>query len=106
MIEKTFAMQGPLAELRVEALAVEQLIPHAGNAKLHPPEQVAQIAASIQAFGFNDPIAVDEKNVIIEGHGRLLAARQLGLKTVPVIRCLIYLKRRRRRIYWLITSCA
>jgi ParB family chromosome partitioning protein len=86
MKKKTFATQAPLADLRVEALAVEQVIPHAGNAKLHPPEQVAQIAASIQAFGFNDPVAVDEKNVIIEGHGRLLAARQLGLKTVPVIR--------------------
>lgn len=56
------------------------------NAKEHPQEQIGQIASSISEFGFNDPIAIDDKNVIIEGHGRLLAAQKLGLKQVPVIR--------------------
>lgn len=53
--------------------------------KEHPDRQVKQIADSIQAYGFNDPVAVDENNDVIEGVGRVLAAKQLGLKTIPVI---------------------
>lgn len=75
-----------MPELKVEVVSIEDLIPYANNAKQHPPEQVAQIAASIQEFGFNDPIAVDETNTIIEGHGRLLAARKLGLSEIPIVR--------------------
>ena len=71
--------------LTIDWLPTDQLIPYANNAKQHPAEQVSQIAASIQAFGFNDPIAVDGDCVVIEGHGRLLAALKLGLETVPVI---------------------
>jgi len=71
--------------LSIDWLPTDQLIPYANNAKQHPAEQVSQIAASIQAFGFNDPIAVDGDCVVIEGHGRLLAALKLGLETVPVI---------------------
>lgn len=56
------------------------------NAKLHPDSQIKQIVNSITEFGFNDPIAVDEDMVILEGHGRLLAAKQLKLNTVPVIK--------------------
>ncbi len=73
-------------DLVVEKLSIDALIPYANNAKDHPPEQVAQIAASIREFGFNDPIAVDAENGIIEGHGRLLAARAIGMAEVPVIR--------------------
>lgn len=54
--------------------------------KSHPTHQIEQIAASIDAFGFNDPIALDENNNIIEGMGRVLAAKQLKLKKIPVIR--------------------
>jgi ParB-like chromosome segregation protein Spo0J len=61
------------------------LIPYARNARAHSDEQVAQIAASIRAFGFTSPILVDGKNGIIAGHGRLLAARKLGMGEVPVI---------------------
>jgi ParB family transcriptional regulator, chromosome partitioning protein len=74
------------APLKIEFLGPDSLIPSASNPKLHPPEQVAQIAASIREFGFNDPIGVDADLTVIEGHGRLLAAQKLGLKTVPVIR--------------------
>ena len=55
------------------------------NARTHSDEQVAQIAASIREFGFTNPILTDGDNGVIAGHGRLLAARKLGMKTVPVI---------------------
>ena len=70
----------------IEKLPVGLLKPYENNAKLHPQEQIDQIAASIREFGFNDPIAVDENNMVIEGHGRLLACEQLGIKEVEVIR--------------------
>jgi DNA modification methylase len=69
----------------VEARAVASLLPYAGNARTHSPEQVAQIAASILEFGFVAPVLVDERGEIIAGHGRLLAAQSLGLETVPTI---------------------
>lgn len=53
--------------------------------KEHPDRQIRQIAESIKAYGFNDPVAIDENNEVIEGVGRILAARQLGLKKIPVI---------------------
>ena len=66
---------------------IKDLIPYAGNARKHDDKNVAEIAASINEYGFNDPIAVNEKdNVIIEGHGRLLAAQKLGMESVPVIK--------------------
>jgi ParB family chromosome partitioning protein len=58
--------------------------------KEHPAHQIEQIAASIQAFGFNDPIAMEATGDIVEGVGRLLAAQKLGLETLPVI-CLPHL---------------
>lgn len=73
--------------LKVEYLKTEELTPYAGNAKLHPAEQIEQIKRSIEEFGFNDPIAIwGADNTIIEGHGRLIAAEELGIEKVPVIR--------------------
>src|SRR5882762_3606724 len=69
----------------IEKWPIERLIPYARNARSHADEQVAQIAASIAEFGFNNPILVDSKAGIIAGHGRLLAARKLQLTEVPVI---------------------
>ncbi|MDI3306252.1 MAG: site-specific DNA-methyltransferase [Acetobacteraceae bacterium] len=77
--------QAPWAASAVEARAVAPLLPYAGNARTHSPEQVAQIAASILEFGFVAPVLVDERGEIIAGHGRLLAAQSLGLDTVPTI---------------------
>jgi DNA modification methylase len=74
------------------------LIPDAGNARTHSDAQVAQIAGSIRAFGFNNPVLVDGANGIIAGHGRLLAARQLGLATVPTIE-LAHLSAAQKRAY-------
>lgn len=64
---------------------VNDLIPYANNARTHSDEQVAQVAASIKEFGFTNPVLVDVENGIIAGHGRVLAARKLGMDTVPCI---------------------
>lgn len=64
---------------------VTKLVPYERNARTHSDEQVDQIAASIQEFGFTNPILVDSKNGIIAGHGRLAAANKIGLEQVPVI---------------------
>ncbi|WP_270933579.1 ParB/Srx family N-terminal domain-containing protein [Falsiroseomonas oryzae] len=77
--------QAPWAASAVEARAVASLLPYAGNARTHSAEQVAQIAASILEFGFVAPVLVDERGEIIAGHCRLLAAKSLGLETVPTI---------------------
>ncbi len=65
----------------LQHLPIDGLLPYARNAKQHPPEQIAQIAASIKEFGFNAPVLVDGEKGIIAGHGRVLAARKLGLTT-------------------------
>ena len=73
-------------ELKIEYLNPAELTPYAGNAKVHPPEQVEHIANSIKQFGWKQPIVIDADNVVIIGHGRLLAAKELGLDTVPCVR--------------------
>ncbi|GGG50461.1 hypothetical protein GCM10010964_42190 [Caldovatus sediminis] len=77
--------QPPWQASAVEARAVASLLPYAGNARTHSAEQVAQIAASILEFGFVAPVLVDERGELIAGHGRLLAAKSLGLDAVPTI---------------------
>src|SRR6056297_546521 len=74
------------------------LIPYANNARTHSETQVARIAGSIREFGFNNPVLVDGENGIIAGHGRVLAARQLGLREVPVIE-LAHLSEAQKRAY-------
>lgn len=71
--------------MQIEQVAVESLIPYARNSRTHSDDQVAQIAASIKEFGWTNPILIDGESGIIAGHGRLLAARKLGMKEVPVI---------------------
>lgn len=73
-------------ELKIEYIPTELLVPYENNAKLHPSEQIEQIKKSIKEFGFNDPIAVWRDNIIIEGHGRLIAAKELKIEKVPIIR--------------------
>jgi ParB-like chromosome segregation protein Spo0J len=85
---------------QLEQVAVESLIPYARNARKHSDEQIAQIAASIREFGFNNPVLVDADNGIIAGHGRVLAARKLGLKDAPCLR-LKHLTDAQRRAYTL-----
>src|SRR3954464_3443226 len=71
--------------LKLETWPLERLIPSPHNARKHSPAQVAEIAGSIRAFGFSNPILVSPDGDIIAGHGRLAAARQLSLGEVPVI---------------------
>lgn len=75
-----------MTNLTIEYLPTEQLIAYVGNARTHSPKQIQQIAHSLRAFGFMNPVLVDAKNQLIAGHGRLLAAKQLGLPRIPVIR--------------------
>jgi len=85
-------------EPQIEKRAVESLVPYSNNARTHSDAQVAQIAASIKEFGWTNPILVDGENGIIAGHGRLMAARMLGLDEVPVIE-LAHLSDAQRRAY-------
>ena len=82
----------------IELWPVERLVPYERNARTHSETQVAQIAASIVEFGFNAPILVDSSSGIIAGHGRLMAARKLGLPEVPVI-VLDHLSETQKRAY-------
>ena len=75
---------------QIQLRPLDALVPYARNARTHSPEQVDQIAASIREFGFTNPILVREDGSIIAGHGRLAAARKLGLSEVPTI-CLSHL---------------
>ena len=73
-------------KLRIEYLPLSALMPYERNAREHNKEDVGEIVKSIRKYGMNDPIGVwSDKNIIVEGHGRLLACKKLGLKEVPVI---------------------
>ena len=72
--------------MQIEKVAIESLIPYVNNAREHSEEQVDQIAASIKKFKFNNPVLIDQTSGILAGHGRVLAAKKLGLKTVPCIK--------------------
>jgi hypothetical protein len=72
--------------LTIEPMAIERLRPFPGNARTHSKKQVRQIADSIARFGFTNPILIDDDDKIIAGHGRLAAAKLLGLQCVPTLR--------------------
>ncbi len=84
--------------MKIEKISVEEIKPYENNAKLYPPEQIDQIKKSIEEFGNNDPIAIDENNVIIEGHGRYEALKQLGFNEVEIIR-LTHLNEQQKKAY-------
>ena len=86
-------------ELKIEYIAVDKLKPYERNTRKHGEEDVEGIIKSIEKCGFNDPIGIwSDKNIIVEGHGRLMAAKQLGMETVPCIR-LDHLDEKGRREY-------
>ena len=70
----------------IQTINIREIIPYENNEKEHPKEQIEQIKKSITDFGNNDPIAIDENNVIVAGHGRYIALRELGYDTAEVIR--------------------
>jgi len=84
--------------LEIVSVPITDIKPFPKNAKLHPKEQVAQIRRSIETYGMNDPIAIDEDNVVIEGHGRLLALKDMKAAEVPCIR-LTHLTEEQKRAY-------
>ena len=75
-----------MKDLQIIYLPPGELTPYPKNAKKHPDDQVQHIANSIREFGFRQPIVVDADNVVVIGHGRLMAAQKLGLESVPVVR--------------------
>jgi DNA modification methylase len=83
---------------RMEIWSIHLLVPYARNARIHSPQQIDQIAASILEFGFNAPLLVDSAAGIIAGHGRLLAAQKLGLTHLPVV-VLDHLSEKQKRAY-------
>ena len=96
-----------MPELEVVEIPTDELLEYPNNAKLHPHEQVDQIVSSIERFGFNSPILAWHNDQgepeIIAGHGRLLAARKLGLETLPVV-FLDHLDDEQRRAYILVDN--
>ena len=72
-------------ELAIEYRALDSLVPYARNARTHSEAQLAEIAGSIREFGFTNPVLIAEDDTLIAGHGRVLAARLLGMETVPSI---------------------
>ena len=89
-----------IPKLKIEMLPVDALNEYEGNARQHGETDIAAIKASIEKFGFNDPIGIWGENIIVEGHGRLMAAKDLGMTEVPVIR-LDHLTEEERRAYGL-----
>lgn len=75
-----------MTQHQIEQVSVSTLIPYARNSRTHSDEQVSQIAGSIREFGFTNPVLIDADGTIIAGHGRVMAAKKLGLETVPCIR--------------------
>jgi len=84
--------------MQVSQTSLSELIPYINNSRTHSDQQVSQIAASIKEFGFNNPILIDGDNGIIAGHGRVLAARKLGMGKVPTIE-LSHLTESQRKAY-------
>ena len=87
-----------MERLQIAYEPIERLIPYARNARTHTDEQVAQIAASIREFGWTNPVLIDGERGIIAGHGRVLAARKLGMTEVPTIQ-LSHMNEAQRRAY-------
>ena len=87
-----------MTKQKIEYLKIDDLAPYARNSRTHSPEQVEQIAASITEFGFTNPVLIDGKGGIIAGHGRVMAARTLGMEELPCIR-LSHLTDAQKRAY-------
>jgi DNA modification methylase len=84
--------------MHIETIEIERLQPYPRNARTHSPEQIREIAKSIERFGFCNPVLVGDNNDVIAGHGRIAAAKFLGLKTVPTVK-LSHLSEAERRAY-------
>ena len=88
-------------KIKIEYVPIDSLREYENNAKIHTEEQILQIMDSIKEFGMNDPIGIWKDDVIIEGHGRLIACRELGYTEVPVVR-LDHMSDEQRKAYGLV----
>jgi DNA modification methylase len=95
-LTQIFEQIGP--DMQIETFAIETLRPYAGNARTHSNKQIRQIAKSIERFGFCNPILIDDQGQIIAGHGRVAAAKLLGIKEVPTVK-LAHLSEVEKRAY-------
>jgi ParB-like chromosome segregation protein Spo0J len=84
--------------MKIEQIPINDLTPYARNSRTHSAEQITQVANSIQEFGFTNPVLIDKDGGIIAGHGRVMAAKQLGIDQVPCIR-LGHLSEAQKRAY-------
>lgn len=87
--------------MEIQYINIDEIVEYKNNVKIHTQEQIEQIMTSIERYGNNDPIAIDENNVIIEGHGRYLALKELGEIEIPVIQ-LKHLTEDQKREYILV----
>ena len=87
--------------MEIQYISIDEIVEYNNNVKIHTQEQIEQIMTSIERYGNNDPIAIDENNVIIEGHGRYLALKELGEIEIPVIQ-LKHLTEDQKREYILV----
>ncbi|WP_100551072.1 site-specific DNA-methyltransferase [Caedibacter taeniospiralis] len=87
-------------ENKIEYLGIDELMPYKNNARTHSENQINKIAASMQEFGFIAPVVINDENMILAGHGRLIAAKQIGLQQVPVVR-VAHLTKAQQRAYTL-----
>lgn len=81
----TAAVRAKMAAMKIKLVKLEKLVPYAQNSRTHSKTQIKQLAASMYEFGFTNPILIDEKGGIVAGHGRVLAASELGLTEAPCI---------------------
>ena len=86
VLQKSPARAAELRDLHIDERPIDSLKPRRGNPRVHSAKQIRQIADSIRTFGFTNPLLIDATGTVIAGHGRLRAAKQLGMATVPTIR--------------------
>jgi ParB-like chromosome segregation protein Spo0J len=86
MTTKKYALNAGIIGRRIEQIPIDQLRPYASNPRTHSEQQLNLISQSIARFGFINPVLIDHDNVVIAGHGRIMAALKLGLSTVPALR--------------------
>ena len=79
-------MQDYIKNKEIEYISINNLIPYEKNARTHDENQIEKLKNSLQEFGFINPVIIDENNMILVGHGRIMGAKELGIKTVPCIR--------------------
>ena len=87
-----------MTNLAIEQISIDDLKPWARNARTHSRKQIRQIADSIREFGFTNPVLIDKDNTILAGHGRVAAARLIGMTSVPCVR-LEHMTKEQRRAY-------